>query len=719
MPLFNHFDGALVCLQSVLKHTDDNVQILIVDDNSSEGSFESRIIKSGIEVDGRRVGILRNSENLGFTKTINRGMTHVAPHDVVILNSDTVVTEGWLENLTQAAYSKPNIATVTPFTNNGTICSLPVFLKDNALPRNISIDDFAKVVGACSGQLYPELPTCVGFCTYIRRTALEVVGRFDENAFPRGYGEENDFSCRARKAGFIDVLADDTFVYHAGGESFGLEREKLMMKGEQVLRARHPHYYPSVGRFIRENPLQSIHKKIHLELLDRAEQENKPRVLHILHNGPYTPRRDPVGGTERHVQGIVEALEDFSHWSLVKDKNHYILESFSAGFPVHFSCLDDDSEILKKIIAPNFFQLVHVHHTRWFDTKRLLEALQDRLPYMVSLHDFVAVCPRFHLFTVQGEHCTGSECRTACGYSERVIEDYREQGLSLLLNSKKNIAFSIDTIDYLKRILGTLPPIEVMRHGVTKVDPIQTNASHTEPLSIVTIAPTGRHKGREIFEELFRTTNLPSGRAVRWNVLGDWDQVGGERCLGTFSRENMSIKLGKASPHLGVLLSLCPETYSLACDELLSAGIPLVVGPLGAPAERIREWGAGWVIEELSVDAVLRVLDELVANPSSLTEAQNRAKECPIIPFSTEAAYLKESYREIAAPPSESPLPLTSFLRCFTYGDLQQPLRTRTLAAFLRRIVFILDALRLRATIQRAMESLLGEKRMRYLKNLR
>jgi hypothetical protein len=181
----------------------------------------------------------------------------------------------------------------------------------------------------------------------------------------------------------------------------------------------------------------------------------------------------------------------------------------------------------------------------------------------------------------------------------------------------------------------------------------------------------------------------------------------------------MSIKLGKASPHLGVLLSLCPETYSLACDELLSAGIPLVVGPLGAPAERIREWSAGWVIEELSVDAVLRVLDELVANPSSLTEAQNRAKECPIIPFSAEVAYLKESYREIAAPPSESPLPLTSFLRCFTYGEVQQPLRTRTLAAFLRRIVFILDALRLRATIQRAMESLLGEKRMRYLKNLR
>lgn len=718
IPVFNHFDGVLKCLYSVVTHTDKNTSVVVVDDKSSDGSFTDWLSKQDIDLSGWQFEILENEANLGFTRSVNRGMAHVAPNDVIILNSDTIVTKGWVKKLAQAAYSRADVATVTPFTNNGTVCSLPIFLEDNPLPPHLSIDAFAEVVEASSERTYPTLPTCVGFCTYIRRSALDAVGLFDEESFPRGYGEENDFSCRSQKAGYVDLLADDTFVFHAGGQSFGLERKKLMEAGEAVLRARYPAYYPNVGNFIRENPLSELQNRIHRGLLKHSEKEAKPRILHILHNGPYSARRDPIGGTERHVQGIIESLEEFSHWSLVKDKNHYILESFSAGFPIQLSYDADDPDAFEKILDPSIFSLVHVHHTRWFDLKQLVETLKDRIPYIVSLHDFVSICPRFHLFTIGGKHCSGVECKSACGYSDHYMQEYREQGLSLLRHSRKNIAFSSNTVEYLERLLSEVPPIEIVQHGVNKIQSIEHKADPLSPLSIVTVAPHGRHKGGQIFKDLFRISTLPSGRDIHWSVLGDWKQVGVESCLGAYTREDVGEKLRSANPQLGILLSLCPETYSLACDELLSAGIPLIVGPLGAPAERIRSWRAGWVLEELSVTAVLKELDRIASDGSNLSECQERALQCPTIPFSTEASQIARCYHQFLTS-SSTPVALDSFLERFQQGKIAQPASVQLLSRLINMTVRGLEAIRLRAPIQKLLESVLGEGRIRYLKNLR
>src|SRR4029078_7087035 len=70
------------------------------------------------------VQMLRNPERRGFVASVNRGMA-LSSRDVVLLNSDTRVTARWLEKLREAAASAPEIATVTPFSNDATICSLP------------------------------------------------------------------------------------------------------------------------------------------------------------------------------------------------------------------------------------------------------------------------------------------------------------------------------------------------------------------------------------------------------------------------------------------------------------------------------------------------------------------------------------------------------------------------------------------------------------------
>ena len=77
------------------------------------------------------------------SSTVNEGLAMSAAGDVVILNSDTVVSRRWLQKMMAVARARPDVATVTPLTNNGTICSVPNVLEDNAIPEGYDVESFA------------------------------------------------------------------------------------------------------------------------------------------------------------------------------------------------------------------------------------------------------------------------------------------------------------------------------------------------------------------------------------------------------------------------------------------------------------------------------------------------------------------------------------------------------------------------------------------------
>src|SRR5258707_1364213 len=78
---------------------------------------------------------------------------------------------GGPDKLQPAAYSAPEIAPVTPFSNSATICSLPRFLAANALPPGWDLDRFARLVEERPPPAWPRLPTGVGVCLYVKRKA--------------------------------------------------------------------------------------------------------------------------------------------------------------------------------------------------------------------------------------------------------------------------------------------------------------------------------------------------------------------------------------------------------------------------------------------------------------------------------------------------------------------------------------------------------------------
>ena len=94
---------------------------------------------------------------------------------------------------------------------------------------------------------------------WVNRKALDLIGDFDMATFGRGYGEENDWCCRARGFGYRHILCDDAFVVHLGGQSFGPLGEKPGGTALARLSARYPHYTTEIAQFIQADPL--AHKR--------------------------------------------------------------------------------------------------------------------------------------------------------------------------------------------------------------------------------------------------------------------------------------------------------------------------------------------------------------------------------------------------------------------------------------------------------------------------
>ncbi|CAI06989.1 probable glycosyl transferase [Aromatoleum aromaticum EbN1] len=263
VPVFRGAEETRRCLESVLGcSARARFELIVVDDCSPEPEVVALV--DALAATGR-IHLLRNESNRGFVGSVNRAMALHPERDVVLLNSDTEVANDWLDRLRGAAYSATDIGTVTPFSNNGTICSYPFEDWGGEVPGTLGLAALDRLVADALAGEHPELPTGVGFCLYIRRACLDAVGLFDEARFGRGYGEESDFCMRAQALGWRSVLAADVFVLHAGSVSFGDERIERVREAEPVIAVLHPDYARNVAAFLLADPLRFLRQRIGLK----------------------------------------------------------------------------------------------------------------------------------------------------------------------------------------------------------------------------------------------------------------------------------------------------------------------------------------------------------------------------------------------------------------------------------------------------------------------
>lgn len=285
VPVYNA--PALVerCLDALLAHTCGRARLIVIDDASSDSAIAPLLAcYAGLA----RIRVLRNDANRGFTATANRGIAEAGTADVVLLNADAEVGPNWLAGLRRAAYAGDDVATATAVSDHAGAFSVPELEQANPLPAAWTFEQAARALWQQAGLAYPALPTGNGFCLYIRRTALDAVGAFDEAAFPQGYGEENDFCQRAAQQGLRHLVAGNVLVRHAGSASFGDERRRALgHAGMAVLRERWPDYEREVGAQLFSFERRVLDWRVRRVFAQAgASPPPRPRLLWVGANAP-------------------------------------------------------------------------------------------------------------------------------------------------------------------------------------------------------------------------------------------------------------------------------------------------------------------------------------------------------------------------------------------------------------------------------------------------
>lgn len=272
----NAQDYVQKCLQSLWIDSGAHFRTIIVDDGSDE------ITKVYLEEMSEQNGfkLIRNEAARGYTAAANQGIKAAEGDYIILLNSDTIVTGHWLEKLVECASACADTGIVGPLSNEASWQSLQVEISDeewgiNSSEKGLSLEMTGAIVEGCSDKGFPEVFFVNGFCYMIKRLVIDSIGLLDEVNFPAGYGEEDDYSLRAIKAGFRLRIADHCFIYHAKTKSFSqAARRRLTDLGFTALQGKHGAKFVNqqIDRMINNGCLNMVKEKITRRLAEGNAQ---------------------------------------------------------------------------------------------------------------------------------------------------------------------------------------------------------------------------------------------------------------------------------------------------------------------------------------------------------------------------------------------------------------------------------------------------------------
>jgi GT2 family glycosyltransferase/glycosyltransferase involved in cell wall biosynthesis len=630
VPVYNAHDAVVECLASLELHAIPGAKVLVINDSSTDARIQPMLEgyrrSAGFEVH-------RNESNLGYTRTINKAIDLAQGRDIVLLNSDTVVTERWLDNLRYAAYSKPRVATVTAMSDNAGAFSAPEYGVHNPLPAHLSSQDWAHVATQSSPGWLLDVPTGNGFCLYIRRDALSQLGAFDEQKYPRGYGEENDFCMRARRNGWVNLVSDKALVYHKRSQSFLGEKAELMEAGAAQLSKDYPEYRMLTPRF-RDAQFNYVRHRMRVGLRDAKSGAIHRRVLYVVST--------QTGGTPQTNMDLMQAMHAHYQCLLLRcdtktmtlselvDDKLVVRESHVLSQPIdpilHRS--DEYDAVAAEWLYRYSISLLHIRHIGWHSMGLADVAKSMRVPVVYSVHDFYSVCPSLNLLDEKlqycGGNCTSSEgdgdCQVALwkpaslpSLKHRFVKRWREMFAEFIGACDHLITTSESAkATFLEFFPDAREKLTVIPHG-RNFDEFRAGGRIPARQGKVRVLVPGNislSKGAALIKEL---AELDVDQRFEFHILGEaWsglNDVGVHH--GKYERRAFADKVGAIAPHLGIVLSIWPETYCHTLTEMWACGVPVMGIDVGAVGDRIRASGAGWLITPGS--AASAILDRLTA----------------------------------------------------------------------------------------------------------
>lgn len=632
VPIFNAFEAVSECLSSLERYFPEQTHILLLDDCSSDPRIPELLQSYATRP---RWKIHRNQENIGYTRSINKGISMCPGCDIVLLNSDTVVIERWLESLRYCAYARSNIATVTALSDNAGAFSAPEIGMHNQTPPHLTNEQFARaIVYAGEGRLL-EAPTGNGFCMFIRRSALDAIGLFDEQKFPRGYGEENDFCMRAIRNGWLNLVCDKAYVFHKRSQSFQEKKNALMEAGARQLNTDYPEYRFLTQRF-RDAEFSYMRYLARMAVMQAEPHKTVRRILYVIST--------TTGGTPQTNLDLMRAMKDSYHCFLLHcDSSIITLSELSEGelHPIEIHALsrpidpvshrsDEYDRLVLDILYRYSISLLHIRHIGWHSLGLTQAAHSIGIPVVYSVHDFYTLCPSTNLLNDERKYCGGrcteggSECRVELwpqssfpALKNRFIHRWHDMFNEFLQFCDRLITTSPSTAE----IFGDTYPeasrrMTIIPHGRDFLKCIPHGQKYTPGEKIRVLVPgnIGINKGALLIKEM---AELDKESRFEFHILGA--AASAIRNIGVhhgvYERSTFAEKVRDIAPHIGVVLSIWPETYCHTLTEMWSCGIPVFGIDLGAVGDRIRATDAGWLISpDNSAGEILKKIVQAVTD---------------------------------------------------------------------------------------------------------
>lgn len=236
---YNTRDLTLACIESVFRETTISFQLIVLDNNSSDGSFDA------IADRFPSVQLIRSDQNNGFAKGNNIAAVHATAELILLLNPDTLILENAIDKLVDFSQQSPSNRiwggrTVFPDGSlNPTSCWRKTTLWSlvtqatglSSLFRNSAVFN-PEAYGGWKRDRIREVDVITGCFLLVQRSLWSSLGGFDETFFM--YGEEVDLCLRAKIYNASPILYPDACIIHYGGASERSHPDK----GVRIMRAK-------------------------------------------------------------------------------------------------------------------------------------------------------------------------------------------------------------------------------------------------------------------------------------------------------------------------------------------------------------------------------------------------------------------------------------------------------------------------------------------------
>ncbi|MCX6050897.1 MAG: glycosyltransferase [Campylobacterales bacterium] len=626
IPVYNGFEFLEPLFESIVKNSTLKYKLIIINDCSPDERVDD-FLQKFIEIHRDFIEILyiQNEENLGFLKSVNKAAKKVQNH-FVLLNTDTEVPPQWLERLMSPIIKNESIATTTPMTNSGEICSFPKWLSDNEIYRGLDValvDNYFSYVSFEKNSI--SVPTGVGFCMGVNKNVYDKIGMFDE-IFGKGYGEENDWCMRAIESGYKNIIVPNLFVYHKHGGSFlSSEKKALIENNLKILWKKHPSYNELIQDLLEENPLKEMREFLEILITFNTSKRNILIIDHELGGGTSVYRDERISQCLKNEEKIIL----FSY--------NFLLNSFKISFYLSenellsYACSGFDAiEKLNDFIKiDEFFVNSIVSFKSSYEILEKIRVFKEKhsVKLVLPMHDFNCVCPSYTLLNDKNSFCRVPKELDVCNKclhnhngsfrtfnsSPIDISVWRKEWEKIVNISDLILCFSNFSANIIQNIYDVEGKMEIIPHKVEILSKVEIAETRGDEINIAVIGGINLAKGSLILKDMIEIIEK-NQFTINIIVIGELDLALKSKHLrvhGRYERDALPQLMVQYKIMACLIPSIWPETFSYTSEEIMMMEMPLFVFDLGAHAERVQNYSKGYVIDTLNAHAALDKINKV------------------------------------------------------------------------------------------------------------